>query len=365
METKKFIPNNCSDALLVKGFCDDKSEYRPALLMRLKGYYEEEYKDLFQLRKDTSDKLFHEVADTLLNDIVEQRITVNDRGRLVDAKGVPLKKGELRFCFIMTFDALLVKGCYNKDPKISEALYMRIKRYYDKNYYGLFKVKPKDAEEIFQMAIKAILVNITMRRIYVNDDGILIGTQNEPFTSVITSYFMSVAKNMYFEWMRIRVKGGLSLTIDVADSSISRWSGYSFPFEREGEDEEWYWYVNGESTGIKVMKGEAGSKLAKQMPYIGDDLHWWVGNGPNAKDLGALYNDFYYDDKQITQLTKIARRITQMNCLCKHILTFSLYLEKTNDEIAKIKGYAEAHTVAVKKHECLEKLYNYISGVSC
>lgn len=365
MAIKNFIPNNCSDTVLVKGYCDNVSEYRPALLTRLRSYYEEEYKDLYQLRKETSDNLFHEVTDTLLNDIVEQRITVNDRGRLVDANGVSLKNGELRSCFIMTFDALMIKGCYNKDPKISEALYMRIRRYYDNNYYGIFRVKPKDAEEIFQMAIKALLVNITMRRIYVNDDGILIGTQNKPFTSVITSYFMSVAKNMYYEWMRIRVKGGLTLTIDVADSSISRWSGYSFPFERVGEDEELYWYVDGESTGIKVMEGEAGSKLTKQMPYIGDDLHWWIGNGTNAKDLGALYNDFYYDDKQITQLTKIARCITQMTCMCKHILTFSLYLEKTNDEIAKIKGYAGAHTVAVKKHECLERLYNFISGVAC
>ena len=365
MVIKNFIPENCPDVVLVKGYYDNESEYRPALLMRLKSYYDEEYKDLYQLRKETSDSLFQKVADSLLNDIVVQRITVNNKGRLIDSNGASLKNGELRTYFIMAFDALLVKGCYDKDPKISEALYMRIRGYYDKNYYGLFKVKPKDAEEIFQMAIKAMLVNITMRRIYVNDDGTLIGTQNQPFTSVITSYFMSVAKNMYYEWMRIKVKGGLTLTIDVADSPVSKWSGYSFPFEREGEDEQLYWFVNGESTGIRVSEGDAGSKLTKQMPYIGDDLHWWIGNGNNAQDLGALYNDIFYDDKEITLFTKIARRITQMNCLCKHILTFSLYLEKSNDEIAKIKGYAEAHTVAVKKHECLEKLYNYISGVTC
>ena len=37
MVIKNFIPENCPDVVLVKGYYDNECEYRPALLMRLKG----------------------------------------------------------------------------------------------------------------------------------------------------------------------------------------------------------------------------------------------------------------------------------------------------------------------------------------
>lgn len=267
-------------------------------------------------------------------------------------------------------DAFLVKGCYEKDPQIKEALGERLSDYYFDNYYRLFRVRLADAEEIFQMSAKAILVNIYTRRIYVNDDGELIGTKNKPFTSALTTYFMNIAKNMYHEWLRLHKDDTDKDPERLPTPSKGKRSGMSVPYEIYEEEENkrsgrWFWYFNGRSTGIEVKKGEPGSKLTKQMPYIGDDLHWWIGADDNATDIGALYNDMRYDDKEITQLTKIARCISQMTCMCKHILTYSLYLEKSNDEIAVIKGYKDSDTVKSKKHDCLKTLKSMVSGAHC
>ena len=68
-----------------------------------------------------------------------------------------------------------------------------------------------------------------------------------------------------------------------------------------------------------------------------------------------------YYDEQITQLEKIARCLSQMTCMCKHVLTFSLFLGKSNTEIADIKGY-DINTVKSKKHDCLKTLKYMVSG---
>lgn len=267
-------------------------------------------------------------------------------------------------------DAYLVKGCYEKDPKIREALGERLSNYYFENYYRLFQIKLTDAEEVFQMSAKAILINIYTRRIYVNEDGELIGTKNKPFTSALTTYFMSIAKNMYNEWLRLHKDDTDKDPERLPNPSIGKRSGISVPYEIYVEDEKkesgrWFWYFNGKSTGIEVKNGELGSKLTKQMPYIGEDMHWWIGAGENATEIGALYNDMRYDDEEITRLTKIARCISQMTCMCKHILTYSLYLGMSNDEIAVIKGYKDSDTVKSKKHDCLKTLKSLVSGAHC
>lgn len=269
-------------------------------------------------------------------------------------------------------DAFLVKGYYDNDPDIKEALGEILSKYYFNKYYGLFRVNKETAEEIFQMSAKALLVNIKTRRIYVNDDGELIGTDGQPFRGKLTTYFMSIAENMYKEMERgkRRNQNGKQPPKDIPEPPVTPWSGMSFPYEKyereEGEKHgHWYWYINGKSTGIEVRDDEPESKLTKQMPYIGIDLHWWIGSGDKAKDLGSLFNDILYDDEQITTLSIIARRIVQMNCMCKQILTFSLFLGKSNDEIATIKGYKDSTVVKAKKHDCLEKLRNYANSAVC
>lgn len=264
-------------------------------------------------------------------------------------------------------DAFLVKGYYEDDPVIKEALGEKLSDYYFENYYGVFQVKKPDAEEIFQMSANAMLANIKMRRIYVNDEGVLIGTNNKPFTSTLTTYFMSIADNMYHEWLRIHKDDTDDDPETLANPSRGKRSGMVVPYEKYVgfkslgvENGAWYWFVNGESTEIRVERGKPGSKLTIQMPYIGKNLHWIIADGDKEKDLGPVFNDMRYNDKQITQLEKIARCLSQMTCMCKHILTFSLFLGKNNKEIAVIKGYKDSDTVKSKKYDCLVKLKSMV-----
>lgn len=265
-------------------------------------------------------------------------------------------------------DAFLVKGYYDNDPVIKEALGRKLSDYYWENYYGIFPVKKEGAKEIFQMSITALLINIKTRRVYVDEDGVLIGTDNKPFSSTLTSYFMSIAKNSYKEWKR-KLGDGTDKDPDrLPNSQTKRKSGISVPCEKfkkvEGEDRpRLFWFMNDKSTGIEVkMEVQKGRKI-KQMPYISKDLHWWVGYGDKAKDLGSLYNDILYDDEEITTLTRVARSIAQMKCMCKEILTYSLYFGKSNNEIAFMKGY-NTDTLKSKKHDCLEKLNSLVNVTS-
>ena len=272
-------------------------------------------------------------------------------------------------------DAFLVKGYYENSPGMKEALGKKMSDYYYENYYSLFKVNKEDAEEIFQMSAKALLINIKARRIYVNEEGELIGTNNKPFTSSLTTYFMSIAKNMYHELPRIykdRQKKGSNVNIErLSAPSKRKRNGMLIPYENyidvnslDNQKGAWFWFVDGKSTGVEVKSCKSGGKMIKQMPFIGEDLHWKIIDGDKEKDLGPLYNDMFYDDMQLTQLTKIARCLSQMTCMCKQILTFSLYFEKTNEEIAAIKGYKNSNVVKSKKHDCLVALKSMVCGVS-
>ena len=370
MATRKLIPQNPSDAYLVKGCYEKDPDISRAMEKKLNDLFEKEYKGVYR-KKKVIEEFFEKEVEALLKKIEAGQIYVNDEGELIGTDERPLKEDGLFLLISKKIDAFLVKGYYDNTPGIGDALGERLTYYYYNNYYGLFQVNSEDADEIFQMTAKALLINIRIRRIYVNNEGILIGTNNRPFTSALTTYFMAIARNMYREVERMRRRGVGSDKDPDGFPDIAKviQNGLSAPYEKYekgkgGRPGRWFWYYEGKSTGIEVKSVDPNGILTKEMPYIGDDMHWWIGNDNNAKDIGVLYDDMLYDDKQITLFTKIARRITQMNSLCKHILTFSLYLEKSNDEIAKIKGYSQAHTVAVKKYECLVKLYNYISGVS-
>lgn len=173
---------------------------------------------------------------------------------------------------------------------------------------------------------------------------------------------MSIAKNVYHEWLR------LQRNILPPDYFTIQSGGFSFPYERFDEEKGlWCWHINGESTGIEVKNGLPGRRSTKYMPYIGENLHWWIDNDEIKADLGALYNDILYDDRQMAMLNKVARQISQMNCVCKEILTYSLYLGKTCAEIAKIENYANPYDmatqmhVATQMHDCLQRLRNYVN----
>ena len=366
MILKRLVPNNCTDSFLVKGYFDKDPDICQALLKRLRSYYETEYKNAFQTRKKASEILYKEAVNSILRKIDNKKIFVNNTNELIGISGKPLKKGELNITFIMCVDALLIKGYYNNVEEMGNALHDRLKKYYEEKYYGVFQVQEEDADEIYQMAIKAFLINIRMRRIFVNEDDVLIGTNGMPFSGKLTTYFMSIADNMHSEWLRIKRKGGgKQLPKDLPESPDIPWSGYSFPYEKE-KDGILYWYINGKSTGVEVKVSGSNNTFFKQMPYIGADVHWWVGSGKEAKDLGSLYNEFLYDDKQISLLSSIARRIANMAHICKHLLTLTFYYRISDDEIIKIMpNFKNKNVLKTRRYKCLEQLRGNTRNLSC
>ena len=370
MATRKLIPNNPSDAYLVKGYYEKDPDISISLKKKLNDFFEKEYKGIYS-KKKVIEELFQKEAEALLKRIEAGQIYVNDDGSLIETDGRPLKEDGLFLFISKKIDAFLVKGYYDNTPGIGDTLGERLTYYYYNNYYGLFQVNSEDADEIFQMTANALLINIRIRRIYVNNNGDLIGVNNKPFSSALTTYFMAIAKNMHHELVRIRKRGGSTDEDPDGLPDIAKvvQSGLSAPYEKYEENKggrsgRWFWYYEGESTGIEVKSVNPNSKTTKKMPYIGDDMHWWIGNDDNAKDIGALYNDMLYNDKQITLLTKIARLLSQMTCMCKDILTLSLYFEKSNEEIVDIKGYKNSDVVKSKKHDCLKRLQSLVKGVA-
>lgn len=358
MATRKLIPENLSDAYLVKGYYEDDPDVSRELKKKLKDLFEKEYKGVYRKKKDI-EELFQKEVEALLKKIEVGHIYVNNKGILLGSDGWPLKENGLFSIISKAIDAFLVKGYYENTPGLGDALGERLTFYYYNNYYGLFQVNPEDADEIFQMTAKAFLINIRIRHIYVDNNGILIGVNNKPFSSAITTYFMAIAKNMHreVERMRKRSRGTDEAPDGFPDIVKEIQSGLSVPYVKYVREKKtmpccWFWYFNDKSTGVMVMD--------HKMPYIGDDMHWWI----DQIDIGPLYDDMLYDDNQMMLLTKIARKLSQMTCMCKDILTLSLYFEKSNEDIAQIKGYKNSDVVKSKKHDCLKRLYSLVKGVA-
>lgn len=98
-------------------------------------------------------------------------------------------------------DVAYVEGSYKRVHVIERALYNHCKRYFDLNYRGVFFVGDEMKDEIFQEAFIALWESISSRKIYV-EDGILKGKDGKPFKSRLTTYFMSIAKNINMEYVR-------------------------------------------------------------------------------------------------------------------------------------------------------------------
>lgn len=99
-------------------------------------------------------------------------------------------------------DADLVEGMFERDPRIGKAIYFHCKKYFDENYRSVFLVGDDDKQDIFQEAFITLWQNILKKKIYV-EDGELKGKEGKAFTGKLTTYFMSIAKLKYLEWVRI------------------------------------------------------------------------------------------------------------------------------------------------------------------
>ena len=246
----------------------------------------------------------------------------------------------------------IVVGVYQNDEKMGRELHRLCKDYYKVNFIGVFNIDDESAKDIFQDSMVSLIINIMSRKIYV-EDGVLKGNKGEPFTSSLTTYFMGIAKNKFFEWKRRNHNGK---NIDYEDKDlpdiIQSIDTFSVPYIQDG-----FWYLDGESTGVEVIVVDDGSDLDEKLPYIGKNLHWLIGKGNNAEDLGKLHNENLYSEDDIKELVVIARRVANMADNCKHILTLFYYYEKDYDEIIKyMTSFNSRRALITAKSRCLDRL---------
>lgn len=192
-------------------------------------------------------------------------------------------------------EARLVSGMADKDLSMQYELYAYCSDYFWDNYRGAFFADEKAAAEILQDTFIAFWENIERKKIYV-DDGIVMGKNAKPLNGSILTYFMSIARNKYLEYVR-----------------------------------EHPVYADPET--------ELGRLLRKE------------GFNPNE------YTDMLYDSGENMMLEIIADIISHMSPRCSQILTKFYYEEKKLEIILKemptIESYAALKT---KKNKCMNML---------
>lgn len=192
-------------------------------------------------------------------------------------------------------EARLVSGMADKDLSMQYELYAYCSDYFWDNYRGVFFADEKAAAEILQDTFIAFWENIERKKIYV-DDGIVMGKDAKPLNGSILTYFMSIARNKYLEYVR-----------------------------------EHPVYADPET--------ELGRLLRKE------------GFNPNE------YTDMLYDSGENMMLEIIADIISHMSPRCSQILIKFYYEEKKLEIILKemptIESYAALKT---KKNKCMNML---------
>lgn len=115
-------------------------------------------------------------------------------------------------------DAEYVEGLMRRDPVIGRALDTQLKKYFDMNCKSVFFVDLTldDKKDIFQESFLAFWENIEAGKLYV-ENGQLFGKGGNPFKSKLTTYFMSIAKFKYYEWVR---KNSQKANVDMEDAGL-------------------------------------------------------------------------------------------------------------------------------------------------
>lgn len=100
-------------------------------------------------------------------------------------------------------DVEYVDGVFNNNHAMERALNNHCKEYFDLSCKKVFFVDLTldDKKDIFQESFLALWENIKDEKIKVKD-GKLFGKGGKPFSGKLTTYFMSIAKFKYFEWVR-------------------------------------------------------------------------------------------------------------------------------------------------------------------
>ena len=192
-------------------------------------------------------------------------------------------------------EARLVAGMAEKRRSIEYELYVYCSDYFWDNYRGVFFIEENAAAEILQNTFIAFWENIERRKIYV-EDGVLKGKDNMPFRGSILTYFMKIARNKYFEYIRSKS--------DDADIDI---------------------------------------ELARTLREKGFD--------PDE------YIDMLYDSGENLMLDIIADVVSKMPERCYQILTKFYYEEKELDTILnEIPTISSYNALKTRKNKCLNTL---------
>lgn len=192
-------------------------------------------------------------------------------------------------------EAELVKGVYERSREAEYRLYSYCSRYYYEKYRGVFYAPKEAADEIFQNTFIKFWENIESRKLYAEEDRVLV-KNGMPLSGSIRTYFMGIAKLKYLEWM------------------------HEHPYYADPET-------------------EMGRKIREE--------------GFNE----AEYMDMLYDDSENVQLEIIADIISRMSERCYEILSKFYYEGKDLDRILiEIPSVESKNALKTKKHKCMETL---------
>lgn len=158
-----------------------------------------------------------------------------------------------------------------KVRRYENALYDHCRRYFEEHYNGVFITDPSiQPMDIFQEAFIQLWRNIQNRRIYV-ENGNLYGREGKPFTGKLTTYFMSIAKFKYLEFVRQSFP-----EILATDEYIQQWFEEIAVKITEDEEDE----------NFKTMKFEVLAECMSQMP----------------RRCFEILTKFYYEEKSLREI---------------------------------------------------------------
>lgn len=194
-------------------------------------------------------------------------------------------------------EARLIAGVSEGSRRAQNELYNYCSDYYRQNYPGVFFLTDKKAvDEIFQNTFVTLWENIERHKIYVSD-GCLYGKNDEPFSGSIRTYFMSIARLKYLEFVRENPPADLD---------------------------------------------------------VEEEIHAEVKK--KGFDPGE-YISILYDSADNVQLDIISDVVAHMSPRCRDILTKFYYEEKGLDDIlVEIPEIGTKDALKTRKYKCMENL---------
>ncbi len=192
-------------------------------------------------------------------------------------------------------DVAYVEGVASHNQKMAYEMERHCRRYFNEHYKGVFFCGDDIRMEIFQDSFIKLWENIENGKLHVKD-GVLLGANDEPFKSSLTTYFMSIARLKYLEYTR-----SVKPQVEISEE------------EKSG----------------KLRRGETDDSMM----------------------------DYLCDKSMKTMEDVIADCIAVMSERCNQILTKFYYEEKNMDVImAEIPSFTNKNALKTMKYKCMETL---------